>query len=215
MLQSAGSAFRWKAPAIDLAATSKLKRALDLLGAAAGLFLLAPLLVLVALLIRLDSPGPVLFRQRRTGRNGEIFTVYKFRTMRVLEDGPTIAHATRNDHRTTRLGQLLRRSSIDELPQLLNVLKGEMSLVGPRPHAVAHDEQYAALLANYRQRFRARPGITGLAQVNGLRGEIVDLADMAERVEADLEYIGCWSIGLDIEILVRTLLLGPVHPKAY
>lgn len=191
------------------------KRLIDILGAAFGLLLLAPFLLLVAMLIRLESPGPALFRQRRTGRNGLPFQIYKFRSMRVLEDGPKIEQAARNDARTTRLGNFLRRSCIDELPQLLNVLKGEMSLVGPRPHAVAHDVQYRECIDKYDLRFLVRPGIAGLAQVSGYRGPTPTVELMASRVALDLKYIGDFSLGSDIRILLRAVLEGPFSPAAF
>jgi putative colanic acid biosysnthesis UDP-glucose lipid carrier transferase len=196
-------------------ASSRLKRLIDVVGAGIGLVFLAPFLLLVALIIRLESHGPVLFRQRRKGRGGVPFVIYKFRTMRCLEDGPEIRQAERDDCRTTWLGAFLRRSSIDELPQLLNVLKGDMSLVGPRPHALAHDEFYGAAVENYDARFLARPGISGLAQVSGLRGATPTVEWMTARVALDLEYITRWSIALDLRILWQTLLIGPFDPGAF
>ena len=180
------------------------KRALDIVLASVAIVLLAPLLVTVAIAIKLDSAGPVIFRQRRNGLNGFQFVIFKFRTMTVLEDGPSITQARQGDRRVTRVGKLLRRSSIDELPQLFNVLKGEMSLVGPRPHALAHDNEYHALIAKYVFRYHVKPGITGWAQVNGLRGETHCLEQMAERITYDLWYINNWSLGLDSYILLRT-----------
>jgi undecaprenyl-phosphate galactose phosphotransferase/putative colanic acid biosynthesis UDP-glucose lipid carrier transferase len=180
------------------------KRALDVLVALCGLALLLPLMGLVAAAIRLGSPGPAIFRQRRNGFNGHEFTIYKFRTMRVMEDGPEIVQARKSDARVTHLGRLLRQTSIDELPQLFNVLRGDMSLVGPRPHALAHDNEYSQLIANYAFRHHVKPGITGWAQVNGLRGATPELEDMANRVELDLWYINNWSLGLDLQILLRT-----------
>lgn len=194
---------------------SKTKRLIDVLGSAAGLIFLLPLFVLVATLICLESRGGPIFRQRRTGYNGVPFVIYKFRTMSVQEDGDTIVQAVRGDERVTQLGSFLRRSSIDELPQLMNVLKGEMSLVGPRPHALAHDELYGAAIEHYNQRFMAKPGLTGLAQVSGLRGATADIGLMAARVTRDSEYIRHWSLWLDIRILVRTLWMGPFDPSAY
>jgi putative colanic acid biosysnthesis UDP-glucose lipid carrier transferase len=194
---------------------SLLKRSLDIIGALAGVIVIAPILLLTVILIRLESPGSVLFRQRRTGLNGKVFWIYKFRSMTVAEDGDIIVQAKRGDQRTTKVGAFIRRTSIDELPQLFNVLRGEMSLVGPRPHAVAHDEFYAKAIPDYRLRFRVRPGITGLAQVCGFRGETRDLAEMEARIEKDNEYIDTWSIWLDIKILVRTLLIFAFHPAAY
>lgn len=194
---------------------SKAKRALDLLGAGVGGLFLLPLLLAIAALVKLTSHGPALFRQRRSGRDGQVFWIYKFRTMHVLEDGPEVSHAVKNDHRTTAIGRFLRRSSLDELPQLLNVLKGEMSLVGPRPHAIAHDAYYSKVVPNYALRFAAKPGITGLAQVQGYRGEITSIANMQGRVDRDIEYITNWSVALDIKILLLTVFSVPFHKAAY
>ncbi|WP_315720898.1 MULTISPECIES: undecaprenyl-phosphate glucose phosphotransferase [unclassified Bradyrhizobium] len=180
------------------------KRLMDLALSAAALTLLSPLLLLVALAIKLDSPGPVLFRQQRCGFNGRSFQIYKFRTMSVLEDGPSIVQAQIGDSRFTRLGAWLRRTSIDELPQLLNVLNGSMSLVGPRPHALAHDNEFDKLVRNYAFRRRVKPGLTGWAQVHGCRGPTPTRASIEERVEFDLWYIDNWSLSLDIAILLRT-----------
>lgn len=181
-----------------------LKRALDIILASTVIVLLLPLLALTAIIIKLDSPGPIIFRQRRNGFNQKIFVIFKFRTMTVQEDGPTIKQARRSDDRVTRVGKILRRSSIDELPQLFNVLLGEMSLVGPRPHALAHDKQYKDQIEKYTLRDHVKPGLTGWAQINGLRGETEHLDQMAKRVEFDLWYINHWSIGLDLIILLRT-----------
>ena len=181
-------------------------RVLDTVGAGLGLLMLAPLRVLIACLIRLDSPGPVLFRQTRKGLNGQPFRIYKFRTMRVLEDGAEVQQATRGDKRVTPVGRLLRTTSLDELPQLLNVLRGEMSLVGPRPHALAHDEFYGREIPSYNRRFQVKPGITGWAQVNGARGETPTVDHMRRRIELDLWYISHRSVTLYCTILVRTLL---------
>ncbi len=178
------------------------------------LLLLAPLMLLIAVGIRLDSPGPALFRQARGGRGGVPFEILKFRTMRVMGDAAPLP-AVPDDRRVTRLGRLLRRTSLDELPQLLNVLRGEMSLVGPRPHAVTHDRLYARLLPGYAARYRVRPGITGLAQCEGLRGEPTSLAAMAARLRRDLAYVESWSLGLDLRILLRTLRLPLGDPRAY
>jgi len=194
---------------------SKLKRLIDILGALTGLLFLSPFLVIVATLICIDSPGPAFFRQRRTGRDGVPFLIYKFRTMRVQEDGDKVVQASKRDQRVTRVGKFLRRSSIDELPQLLNVLKNEMALVGPRPHALAHDEYYSLTVPGYTDRFRTKPGITGLAQVSGLRGEVIEIAAMAARIQRDVEYIRDWSIMLDLQILARTFMMGPYQPGAY
>jgi len=180
------------------------KRACDIVLAALALVILSPLMLMSALAVRLDSPGPVIFRQRRAGFDGATFAIYKFRTMRVMEDGPQVAQTRRNDPRVTRVGRLLRQSSIDELPQLFNVLKGDMALVGPRPHALAHDDQYRGAIASYAHRHHVKPGITGWAQVNGQRGETRQVEDMERRVELDLWYIDNWSLTLDLRILWRT-----------
>jgi Undecaprenyl-phosphate glucose phosphotransferase len=182
------------------------KRALDITFAALVLVLLAPLLALISLAIKLDSPGPVIFRQRRKGFNGREFTIYKFRTMSVLEDGARICQARRNDTRVTRIGRLLRATSIDELPQLLNVLNGDMSVVGPRPHALAHDDEYSTLIGRYAFRHHVKPGITGWAQVNGFRGETAEIELMKKRVDFDLWYINHWNVWLDFWITMRTCL---------
>lgn len=181
------------------------KRAEDLVLGIMMTTLLAPIMLLLALAVRLDSPGPALFRQRRLGFNNNIIVVYKFRTMKHGPASETaVPQAQRRDPRVTRLGRFLRRSSLDELPQLLNVLKGDMSLVGPRPHALAHNEQYAELIDDYLGRHRVQPGITGWAQVNGLRGETDTLEKMQQRVEFDLTYIDNWSVLMDLRIILLT-----------
>jgi undecaprenyl-phosphate galactose phosphotransferase/putative colanic acid biosynthesis UDP-glucose lipid carrier transferase len=192
-----------------------LKRSLDVLAAGSSLLLLAPLMLATALLVKLDSRGPVLFTQTRNGFNGRSFRIFKFRTMRVLEDGPLVRQATRNDPRVTRVGRWLRRTNIDELPQLFNVLRGEMSLVGPRPHAAAHNSEYEELIATYALRYHVKPGITGWAQLNGFRGETQTLDLMVKRVEFDLWYINNWSFWLDVRILLKTLVLGIQQDSAY
>jgi undecaprenyl-phosphate galactose phosphotransferase/putative colanic acid biosynthesis UDP-glucose lipid carrier transferase len=192
-----------------------LKRIFDILSSATILVLLSPLMLLTALIIKLDSPGPVLFRQKRNGFNGSVFAIYKFRSMHVLEDSQQIKQATRNDPRVTRLGRWLRRTSIDELPQLLNVLSGEMSLVGPRPHAVAHNNEYQMVVSNYAFRHHVKPGITGWAQINGFRGQTQTLDLMAKRVEFDLWYINHWSFWLDLRIIFKTLITAARQPAAY
>ena len=190
------------------------KRVFDVVFAAAALLAFSPLLVLVSLLIKLDSRGPVFFSQTRNGFNSRPFRILKFRTLSTLEDGAVIRQVRRNDRRLTRIGRLLRRTSIDELPQLINVLRGEMSLVGPRPHAMAHDSEYERLIANYAFRHHVKPGLTGWAQVNGFRGETnVDL--MKRRVDLDLWYIDNWSMWLDLKIIARTMLTVLRHPMAY
>jgi len=192
-----------------------IKHAVDVVLAAGALTFLSPLLLLTALAIKFDSSGPVIFRQRRNGFNGQTFQILKFRTMTVLEDGEHITQARKYDPRVTRIGRLLRRSSIDELPQLINVLKGDMSLVGPRPHALAHDTEYNAVIRQYACRHHVKPGITGWAQVNGFRGETPRLEDMTKRVELDLWYIKNWSLWFDVRILVRTCFELPRSPKSY
>jgi putative colanic acid biosysnthesis UDP-glucose lipid carrier transferase len=182
------------------------KRLTDVAVATAMLVLLLPLLLMIAAWIKATSTGPVIFSQRRYGLNGEKIVVYKFRTMRVTEDGAEITQATRDDPRITPVGRFLRKYSLDELPQLINVLQGRMSLVGPRPHAVAHNEMYRKLIDGYMVRHKVLPGITGLAQVNGLRGETQALEQMEARVRCDLEYLRNWSVGLDLKILARTAL---------
>jgi putative colanic acid biosynthesis UDP-glucose lipid carrier transferase len=191
------------------------KRSMDITISAISLVLLAPLLLLIGLLVRLDSSGPALFRQRRYGLDGRIIDVHKFRTMSVTEDGPTIRQATREDSRVTRLGRFLRRYSLDELPQLFDVLRGSMSLVGPRPHAVAHNEEYRGLIKGYMVRHKVLPGITGLAQVNGCRGETSKLEDMQKRIEYDLDYLRHWTPGLDLKILFLTFTQLFTDRKAY
>ena len=182
------------------------KRLLDLVVTMFALPLLLPLLGVIAVVVTLESRGPVLFRQRRIGFNGREFHIYKFRTMKTLEDGAIIQQACQGDQRITRIGRLLRRFSIDELPQLLNVLKGEMSLVGPRPHALAHDREYGQMVRLYAARHNVKPGVTGWAQVNGWRGATPQLHMMVRRVEHDLWYIEHWSFWLDIKILVATVM---------
>jgi putative colanic acid biosynthesis UDP-glucose lipid carrier transferase len=196
-------------------ASSKLKRALDIVGASVGLVLLSPVFLIVGALIVIESPGSALFRQRRSGFDNNTFVIFKFRSMRVAEDGPQIEQAKPDDQRITKVGALMRRTSVDELPQLLNILKGEMSLVGPRPHALAHDRFYGACVPGYCHRFKTKPGLTGLAQVSGLRGQTADVSAMAARVEKDLQYIREWSIFLDIKILLKTVLIFAFHPAAY
>jgi len=174
-----------------------------------------PLLALVALMVKVSSPGPIIFKQRRYGLDGREIAVYKFRTMRVTEDGAQIRQASRTDSRITRIGGMLRRTSLDELPQLINVLQGRMSLVGPRPHAVAHNEEYRKLIKGYMVRHKVLPGITGLAQVNGCRGETTELKDMEARVNFDLDYLRHWSPMLDIKIILLTVVKIFRDDKAY
>ncbi|MGC3982256.1 MAG: undecaprenyl-phosphate glucose phosphotransferase [Steroidobacteraceae bacterium] len=180
------------------------KRLLDIAVSILAITLLSPVLLLVALAVKLSSPGPIIFKQRRYGLDGGEIAVYKFRSMKVTEDGGTIKQASKTDSRITPVGGFLRRSSLDELPQLFNVLQGKMSLVGPRPHAVAHNEEYRKLITGYMVRHKVPPGITGLAQISGCRGETARLEDMEARVKYDIEYLRHWSLSLDIKILFLT-----------
>jgi putative colanic acid biosynthesis UDP-glucose lipid carrier transferase len=180
-----------------------------------ALLILWPLMLAIAAGVKLGSPGPALFRQRRYGLDGEEFRVFKFRTMTVCEDGAHVEQAKQGDARVTPLGALLRRTSLDELPQFLNVLEGSMSVVGPRPHAVAHNEQYRRLIQGYMLRHKVKPGITGWAQVNGLRGETQSVERMRKRIEHDLDYLRNWSLTLDMRILLRTPFVVLKGPNAY
>jgi putative colanic acid biosynthesis UDP-glucose lipid carrier transferase len=191
------------------------KRAFDV--AASGMILLAisPLLLVIALLVKLTSKGPVIFKQRRYGVDGDEILVYKFRSMSVCEDGGKVTQATQNDARVTPLGAILRRTSLDELPQLLNVLQGSMSIVGPRPHAVAHNEHYRKLIHGYMWRHKVKPGITGWAQINGFRGETDTIDKMEGRVIYDIAYLKNWSLWLDVMIIFRTLKLVLKDSQAY
>jgi Undecaprenyl-phosphate glucose phosphotransferase len=191
------------------------KRICDVILATSALVILLPLMLVTALLIKLDSRGPVLFLQKRNGFNGRTFNIFKFRTMHVHSDAPVIQQATRNDPRVTRLGRWLRRTSIDELPQLLNVLLDDMSLVGPRPHATSHNSEYEKVIANYAFRHHVKPGLTGWAQVNGLRGETSRIAQMERRVEHDLWYINNWSLLLDLKIVLQTIVTSLRQTSAY
>jgi putative colanic acid biosynthesis UDP-glucose lipid carrier transferase len=174
-----------------------------------------PLLVLIAVLVKLSSPGPFVFRQRRYGLDGREIIVYKYRTMTVSEDGAEVRQASRTDSRITPIGRFLRRYSLDELPQFINVLQGRMSLVGPRPHAVAHNEEYRKLIKGYMVRHKVRPGITGLAQINGARGETSKLEEMEARIRHDLDYLRRWTPALDLKILVLTVVKIFRDDKAY
>ena len=171
-----------------------------------SLLLFSPLMIIIAVLIKLESPGPVIFRQSRTGWNGKEFPIWKFRSMKLhkVEDGD-LKQATKDDERFTRIGRFIRKTSLDELPQLFNVLAGSMSMVGPRPHAIQHNSEYDKRIRAYMTRHRIKPGITGLAQINGYRGETDTLDKMKMRVEFDMQYINNWSFWLDIEILLKTL----------
>lgn len=203
----------WETPYYGVNAI--VKRVADIIMATLAVTLLAPLLLAIAVAVKLSSPGPILFKQRRYGFGGEEIIVYKFRTMTVCEDGAQVTQASRNDPRITRLGQVLRRLSLDELPQFVNVLQGRMSIVGPRPHAIAHNEHYRQLISGYMHRHKIKPGITGWAQVNGLRGETDTVDKMRARVAYDLEYLRNWSIWLDIRIVLRTARLIFQDANAY
>jgi len=182
-----------------------LKRGSDIVLSLLIIALLSPILLAIAIAVKYTSPGPVIFKQRRYGLNGEEIIVYKFRSMTVCEDGSHIAQAQKNDQRFTPIGAFLRKSSLDELPQFFNVLQGRMSIVGPRPHAVAHNELYRKLIKGYMVRHKVKPGITGWAQVNGLRGETRTLDKMQARVRYDLDYLRHWSLGLDMKIILMTI----------
>jgi putative colanic acid biosynthesis UDP-glucose lipid carrier transferase len=195
-------------------ADSGLKRLTDIVLALGLLVFLLPLLIVTAIAVKLTSSGPILFRQQRAGLNGETFRIFKFRTMTVTEDGETIRQATKGDQRITPVGAFLRRASVDELPQLFNVLRGEMSLVGPRPHALAHDRYYGALISDYAARYRTKPGLTGLAQVMGARGETQTTDDMRRRIDFDNQYIAQWSWTNDLKILIMTAAIVPFQ-RAY
>ncbi len=192
-----------------------IKRGSDVVLSLLILLLISPILLALAIGVKMSSRGPVIFRQRRTGLDGEIIEVYKFRSMRTTEDGPVVVQATRGDSRITPFGAIIRKTSLDELPQFVNVLQGRMSIVGPRPHAVAHNEQYRKLVKAYMARHKVKPGITGWAQVNGLRGETDTLEKMAARIEFDLEYLRNWTLGLDLLIIARTIKLVFFDRSAY
>ena len=191
------------------------KRASDILISLLILLLIAPLLIAIAAGVKLSSPGPVLFKQRRYGLDGKRIVVYKFRSMTVAEDGDVVRQATRNDSRVTRFGAFLRRTSLDELPQFINVLQGRMSVVGPRPHAVAHNELYRKLIRGYMVRHKVKPGITGFAQVNGWRGETDTVDKMKARIDYDLQYLRNWSLLLDLQIILKTVFVVLRKENAY
>ena len=192
-----------------------IKRGMDIVLSVVGLLLLWPVLLAITIAVKITSRGPALFKQRRYGLNGEEILVYKFRSMTVAENGDTVTQATKGDKRITRLGAFLRKTSLDELPQIINVLQGRMSIVGPRPHAVAHNEQYRKLISGYMIRHKVRPGITGWAQVNGLRGETETIDKMRKRVEYDLDYLRHWSAWMDIKIIFKTIKLVIHDSQAY
>jgi putative colanic acid biosynthesis UDP-glucose lipid carrier transferase len=191
------------------------KRASDVVLSLLILLLISPLMLAIAAGVKLSSPGPVLFKQRRYGLDGKRIVVYKFRTMTAAEDGDVVRQATRNDSRVTRFGAFLRRTSLDELPQFINVLQGRMSVVGPRPHAVAHNEMYRKLIRGYMIRHKVRPGITGFAQVNGWRGETETVDKMKARIEYDLQYLRHWSLLLDLQIILKTVVVVLQRDNAY
>ncbi len=192
-----------------------IKRSSDIVLSMLILALILPLLVVIALAVKLTSPGPVIFRQRRYGLDGREIIVYKFRSMTVAEDGATIRQAVKGDSRITPLGRILRRTSMDELPQFINVLQGRMSIVGPRPHAVAHNEMYRKLIKGYMLRHKVKPGITGWAQVNGYRGETESLDKMSGRIDYDLDYLRNWSLRLDLYIIAKTIWVVLTEKNAY
>lgn len=194
---------------------SPLKRLFDIIVSLSALVFMLPFLIPVAILIKLDSPGPVFFKQRRSGLDGKLFEIYKFRSMTVAENGDRVIQAKANDTRVTRIGKILRKTSLDEVPQLINILRGEMSFVGPRPHALAHDAEFAMAVPSYTRRFQTRPGLTGLAQVRGYRGEIHCREDLEKRIEADIEYIENWSFMTDIVTVLKTVPLMFGDKKAY
>jgi putative colanic acid biosysnthesis UDP-glucose lipid carrier transferase len=191
------------------------KRISDVVLAVVILLLISPLLLAIMVGVKMSSPGPAIFRQKRNGLDGGEITVYKFRSMRAMDNGPVVAQATKDDPRITPFGAFLRKTSLDELPQFFNVLQGRMSIVGPRPHAVAHNELYRELISAYMVRHKVKPGITGWAQVNGLRGETETVDKMKARVEYDLEYLRNWSLGLDLQIIVRTVRVLFFDRNAY
>ena len=192
-----------------------IKRVFDFSAALFGLLLISPIMFACAMLVKLSSRGPIFFRQKRYGLDGKEIWVWKFRSMRTCDNGPKVAQATKDDPRITPIGRILRRTSLDELPQLFNVLEGSMSLVGPRPHATAHNEHYRKLIKGYMLRHKVKPGITGLAQVNGFRGETETLDKMQKRIEHDHLYIQQWSIWLDLKIIFKTLLVVFKQENAY
>ena len=191
------------------------KRASDVVLSCLILLLIFPLLIGIAIAVKLSSPGPIIFKQRRYGLDGKEILVYKFRSMTCTEDSAHIEQARQNDKRITPLGAFLRKTSMDELPQFINVLQGRMSIVGPRPHAVAHNELYRKLIKGYMMRHKVRPGITGWAQINGLRGETSTLDQMQGRIDFDLDYLRNWSVRLDLYIIFKTIRLVIKDQKAY
>lgn len=192
-----------------------IKRIEDIVLASLILLLISPLLITIALVVKFTSTGPIIFKQRRYGIDGKPIEVWKFRSMTVMEDGDKVKQATKRDERLTPIGGFIRSTSLDELPQFLNVLKGDMSIVGPRPHAVVHNEQYRKLIQGYMLRHKVKPGITGWAQINGWRGETDTLMKMEKRIEFDLEYIRSWSLWFDLKIVFMTVFKGFINKNAY
>ncbi|MGR3274553.1 undecaprenyl-phosphate glucose phosphotransferase [Acaryochloris marina NIES-2412] len=203
----------WEIPFSDL--QNIFKRAIDIVLSGLALVVSSPVMTVIAIGIKLSSPGPILFKQRRYGLNGQEIVVYKFRSMTVMEDDDLVVQATRSNRRITSFGTFLRKTSLDELPQFLNVWQGRMSLVGPRPHTVVHNEMYRKLISGYMLRHKVKPGITGWAQVNGCRGETETLDKMKRRIDYDLDYLKNWSISLDIHILLRTIFIIFKDQNAY
>ncbi len=191
------------------------KRIEDVVVSSIILLLISPVLCTIAVIVKVTSPGPVIFRQIRYGMDGKPIRVWKFRSMTVMENDTKVIQATKNDVRVTKVGKFLRRTSLDELPQFFNVLFGQMSVVGPRPHAVSHNEQYRSLIQGYMLRHKVKPGITGLAQINGWRGETDTLEKMEKRIEYDLMYIRSWSVWLDLKIIFLTVFKGFINKSAY
>lgn len=191
------------------------KRLEDIIISLCIIVLISPVLIAISLAVKVSSPGPIIFRQTRYGMDGKPIKVWKFRSMTVMENDSAIKQATKNDIRVTKTGRFLRRTSLDELPQFFNVLWGGMSIVGPRPHAVAHNEQYRSIIEGYMLRHKVKPGITGWAQINGWRGETDTIEKMQKRVEYDLEYIREWSIWFDLKIIFLTVFKGFVNKSAY
>lgn len=192
-----------------------LKRGFDIVGSAVILMMIAPLMIAIATAVRLTSTGPAIFKQKRYGLDGKAIEVWKFRTMTTMDNGAVVKQATQNDSRLTSIGAFLRRTSLDELPQFVNVLQGSMSIVGPRPHAIAHNEEYRKLIKGYMLRHKVKPGITGWAQINGWRGETDTLEKMEKRIEYDLQYIRNWNIWLDVKIVFMTVFKGFINKNAY
>jgi putative colanic acid biosynthesis UDP-glucose lipid carrier transferase len=191
------------------------KRIEDIILATLILALISIPMLMIAFCVRMTSPGPALFRQKRYGIDGKSIEVWKFRSMKVMENGAKVTQATRGDNRITPFGAFLRRTSLDELPQFINVLRGEMSIVGPRPHAIAHNEEYRKIISGYMLRHKVKPGITGWAQINGWRGETDTVDKMEKRIEYDLDYIRNWSLFLDLKIVFLTIFKGFINKNAY